>query len=222
MCLESLRKMDTTISYAEKGVGGLSKPSKMPWYGYSIPAIECKTGSILRVLNGSVCSKCYACKGRYSFDNVVSAMNRRWRCLTTDIVEWAAHMVALLEMKARGSEQYFRWHDSGDVQSYEHIEAIIWIAKQLPHIHFWLPSKERNMFESERILEAMEGVKNLTVRISAFFIGEVAANKHYPTSCVDVICAGVFRCPANAQNGKCGDCRACWSKKITTVNYPLH
>ena len=45
-------------SEALKIVGGLSKPSKMPGWAYGLPAAECKTGSKLAQVPGSVCSGC--------------------------------------------------------------------------------------------------------------------------------------------------------------------
>ena len=43
--------------------GSLSKPSKMPGWSIGLPAKECKTGSKLRAVPGSVCYDCYALKG---------------------------------------------------------------------------------------------------------------------------------------------------------------
>ena len=57
--------------------GGLSKPSKMPGFSYNFPATRCITGSKLVKIPGSVCSGCYALKGRYRFSNVKNAMQRR-------------------------------------------------------------------------------------------------------------------------------------------------
>ena len=54
-------------SEALKIVGGLSKPSKMPGWAYGLPAKECKTGSKLVKVPGSVCHGCYALKGCYVF-----------------------------------------------------------------------------------------------------------------------------------------------------------
>ena len=62
-------------------VGGLSKPSKMPAHGYSIPARACATGSKLREQSGTVCGGCYALKGRYVFPNVAAALERRLESL---------------------------------------------------------------------------------------------------------------------------------------------
>ena len=45
---------------ALKITGSLSKPSKMPGWAYGLPAKECKTGSKLVKIPGSVCYDCYA------------------------------------------------------------------------------------------------------------------------------------------------------------------
>ena len=52
----------TALSYdsAYEIIGGLSSPSKMPWYGWSISAYRCKTGGKLREVENSTCSHCYA------------------------------------------------------------------------------------------------------------------------------------------------------------------
>ena len=65
----------------EKIVGGLSKPSKMPGPAYNLPAYKCITGQKLAKVPGSVCHGCYALKGRYRFNNVKSAMERRLEAL---------------------------------------------------------------------------------------------------------------------------------------------
>jgi hypothetical protein len=58
----------------------LSKPGKMPGFAYSTPAHECKTGTKLRAVAGSVCANCYAYeRGRYRFQNVKDAQYKRFR-----------------------------------------------------------------------------------------------------------------------------------------------
>lgn len=101
--------------------GGLSRPSKMPCHGYSIPASTCKTGSKLRAVSGSTCSSCYACKGRYTFDNVQSALHRRLESIEKP--EWVEWMVDLIGRREKSG--FFRWHDSGDLQSMAHLLAIV-------------------------------------------------------------------------------------------------
>ena len=50
------------IKEAEAITHTLSKPGKMPGFAYSTPAHECKTGTKLRAVAGSVCANCYAYK----------------------------------------------------------------------------------------------------------------------------------------------------------------
>lgn len=205
-----------TIKFLEAQVGGLSKPGKMPWYSYSIPAEFCKVGSKLRQKPGSVCASCYAMKGRYVFTNVQLAMERRYTIITADLEYWAASMVALLKLKARGNKQYFRWHDSGDIIDDAHLESIIWIARQLPEIRFWLPTKEYAVVK--RNMRKINSVNNLVVRVSAPMVGQDLTHD-LPTSSVG---GTGYDCPAYNNGGKCGDCRACWDPDVERVNYPLH
>ena len=107
-------------------VGGLSAPSKMPCHGYSIPARRCITGSKLAKVPGSVCAGCYALKGRYLFGNVQSALERRFASLENP--EWVdAMVIAITHFEKSG---FFRWHDSGDIQSLIHLEKIVSICQQ--------------------------------------------------------------------------------------------
>jgi len=99
---------------AHKITGGLSKPSKMPGPAYNLPAIRCKTGSKLRKIKNSVCSGCYALKGRYVFRNVQNALERRYQSL--DHEQWTEAMTVLVK-----DHPWFRWHDSGDVRDIDHL-----------------------------------------------------------------------------------------------------
>ena len=66
------------IKEAEAITHTLSKPGKMPGFAYSTPAHECKTGTILRNVDKSVCKNCYAyLRGRYRFQNVIDAQYKR-------------------------------------------------------------------------------------------------------------------------------------------------
>ena len=81
------------LKEAKKITGGLSSPSKMPGYAYNLPAWECVTGVKLQAIKGSVCSGCYAMKGRYRFPNVKDALNRRLNSLTHP--QWVEAMSAV-------------------------------------------------------------------------------------------------------------------------------
>ena len=107
----------------KKITGGLSKPSKMPGYAYNLPAIHCKTGSKLAQVPGTTCHGCYALKGRYRFPNVMDAMMRRLASISRP--DWARTMAA--DINARTS--WFRWHDSGDIQSVKHLLKIFQVCQ---------------------------------------------------------------------------------------------
>ena len=86
--------MTMTIKLAEDAVGSLSKPSKMPGFGYSTPAEDCITGSKLAEVAGSICSICYARKGRYAFSNVKNAMKKRLKAIERS--DWIDMMVFMI------------------------------------------------------------------------------------------------------------------------------
>jgi len=215
-------------------VAGLSKPSKMPGYGYSIPAARCKIGAKLRKVAGSTCSACYALKGRYVFPNVAECLERRYQ--TLDAPEWVDAMSELIRRKCvnghprcrvRRAVPYFRWHDAGDLQSVDHLARIVLVCRKTPGVTHWLPTRE---YQTVRDFIAAGGTfpPNLTVRLSAHMIGG-----HAPTfpdlqahgvtvSTVDSTAADAFACLAPSQKGECRDCRACWNPAVSHVTYKKH
>jgi len=204
------------LSELHQLTGGLSTPSKMPCHGYSIPASACKTGSKLRSVAGSTCSSCYACKGRYTFDNVQSALNRRLDAINHP--SWIDWMTILISRKERSG--YFRWHDSGDLQSMDHLLAIIEIANRLPQIRFWLPTREIGLMRQfVRDYGADAIPSNLTIRVSAAMVGGDAIQID---GCQTSTVSEQGTCPAPQQGNRCGDCRACWDKSVSNVVYNLH
>lgn len=216
--LESARTVDL-LEY----VGGLSSPSKMPGWAYSLPAKECKTGGKLQRIAGSVCHGCYAMKGRYLFPAVQAALYRRLVAIARPL--WAEVMAELIKRKSK-REPFFRWHDSGDIQSIEHMRAIAHVAELTPSVRHWLPSREyrlvREYFETEPSPPA-----NLNVRLSAHMLGGVAPR--FPGLPVTVSTVskgaapkGAHRCPAPKQGNVCGSCRACWDPAVTHVDYSFH
>ena len=220
-----------TRKQLEAAVGGLSKPSKMPCHGYSIPAHRCITGSKLRLQSDSTCSACYALKGRYVFPNVLEAMERRFHILMKDMNKWVDDMVELISRFEKSG--YFRWHDSGDIQSVEHFQAIIDIAFSVPHVKFWLPTRELRILRDWATLnKGVELPSNLTVRLSSYFVGSAMnlpaflteAGVKLSTVGLDDVTDDVHfnRCPAQKQGNKCQSCRACWDRSVYCVDYPLH
>ena len=209
-----------TIQIAEAVTGKLSKPSKMPGFAYSIPAQACGVGSKLRGVAGSICSKCYALKGRYVFSSVKNALYRRLESLSHPL--WIDAMAFLIN---HASVNVFRWHDSGDIQSLQHLENIAEVCKKTPDVRHWLPTREYSIVTEYK---AKHGAfpDNLNVRLSAYMV-----DGPLPTGAADrlgVTVSGVtsdaskVTCPAYKQGGVCGSCRACWDKNVSVVLYPKH
>jgi hypothetical protein len=195
----------------------LSKPEKMPCKSYGIPATECKTGSKLRQVPGSVCSDCYACKGRYEMTNVAKAQDARIKSI--DSPDWTLAMARLI-----GTDEYFRWHDSGDLQSVQHLIKIAMVCIMTPDTQHWLPTKEKGMV-AEFLRNGGTIPANLTIRVSGAMID--GAPPKVPEGCVtstvhEKQAPKGQACIAPEQDGFCKDCRACWSKDVANVSYHRH
>ena len=204
---------------AEEIVGTLSKPSKMPGYAYSTPAKRCLIGQKMRNVVGSICAFCYALKGRYVFPNVQKAMEKRFASLTNDL--WVDAMTYLI---GKVKNPHFRWHDSGDLQGVWHIEKIVKIAKNLPNISFWLPTREY-AFVSTYIERGGEVPSNLTIRLSALMMdgpAPVGIAQRLGLCVSGASKLGNFNCPCSKQGNKCGDCRKCWDKNEFAIDYKKH
>ena len=201
----------------------LSKPSKMPCESYSTPAATCKVGAKLATIEGSTCRSCYAKKGMYVFPDVRRAMEKRLRAIRNP--NWVAAMVLLIERQAKKRKTpHFRWHDSGDIQDMRHLAKIVRIAVLMPHISFWLPTRESNLIARYRRFRQMPA--NLIIRESTAMINApippVAAGKNYSTVHTAKPIPGAVACIAPRQKGECRKCRKCWDPTIHCVSYHKH
>ena len=213
--------MFNTVKEAWAEVGGLSKPSKMPSYGYSLSAFKCKVGSKLREVLNSTCANCYALKGRYIFPNVQEALDRRMDKLENN-PKWVDAMIYLI-LHYCTKTKVFRWHDSGDLQSVQHLINIVNIAECTPNVKHWLPTREVGIVQEYKKLFG-DFPSNLVVRISATMVNGVPHKFHEHSSTVATsndLAIGHL-CPAPKQDNKCGDCRACWDTNIKNVTYLEH
>jgi hypothetical protein len=207
--------MFRTLKEAEAVAGKFGKPSKMPGYAYGIPAKYCPVGSKLVKVPGSVCSNCYALKGRYVFKNVVDAQMVRFNSLRHP--QWVDAIEYML--KKRNCD-YFRWHDSGDIQGAWHLSNIVEVARRCPTTKFWIPTREKQIV-TQWLRDNGNFPKNLVVRVSGAMIDGPAPVGFANTSTVvrDKNCAS---CPAYRQGGICGSCRRCWDGRVGNVAYPRH
>ena len=212
------KKQFKTVKEALDFVGGLSSPSKMPCFSYGISAKLCQTGSQLVDVVGSTCSDCYALKGFYGDwnKNISNAHAKRLEAMQNP--EWVSAMVFLITRK---DMDYFRWHDSGDLQSFQHLLNLVTIAEKCPDTSFWLPTREKK-YVNQYQKAFGDFPANLIVRVSATMIDDHAGD-YENTSTVHQDKAPIgLACNAPNQEGKCMDCRACWDKGIKNISYAKH
>ena len=206
-----------TLKQATEIIGGYTVTSKMPTISYSISAKDCKTGSKLRKIKNSVCSDCYALKGNYIryAKNIEKAQNKRLKAIFSK--DWTNAMIYIMNHQKQVIKSgLFRWHDSGDLQSMEHLQKIVDIAKSTPNIKHWLPTKESN------IIKNFKGdiPKNLIIRLSGSFIdGKAPIFKNTSTVTTDKDKA---TCRSFENNGQCKECRKCWDSSIQNISYLNH
>lgn len=108
---------------------------------------------------------------------------------------------------------YFRVHDSGDMFSPAYADMWHAVCADLADVHFWIPT--RSWHGTPRILRQLVVLNELplvAVRPSALHLEEDAPR-------VPGLAAGTgaksegYNCPSSRQHGRCGSCRACWSKR---------
>lgn len=212
----------------------------MPGYSYGISATLCHTGSKLRGVPGSVCSGCYALTDWYrSWRPLLMGHARRYAGLTHP--RWVDAMVRMIASACAPPDNYFRFHDSGDLQGIWHLANIVEICERTPTVRYWLPTREYE-YVAGYLATGKRFPENLTVRLSAHMIDSepvipdhlAKLISHLPVSTVSSVSTlqtgvqivegkGSVECRAvEARDNKCGSCRACWSGEVKSVNYPQH
>lgn len=212
--------------------GSMTQTSKMPCKSSSLPTEACITGFSMAKLKGSICASCYADKGFYKVyeKNIKPAQFARLDSVHLAMRDAAQAQLWLSAMVAHiGTDAYFRHHDSGDLQGLEHLELIVSLAKLTPTCKHWLPTREYSIVQAYIAKHGRNSVpENLIIRLSAMYPdkpvtipaslqgikGITASNVHSKAAPVG------FACNAPKQDGKCLDCRACWSDEI--VSYAMH
>jgi hypothetical protein len=226
--------------------GCLGEPSKMPGYSFGISASKCKRGNKLARDLRTVCGHCYAKVAFYHYyDEVQVAHKRRFKGITHP--EWVPAMIALLLHYVDPKMPYFRWFDSGDLQSVRMLGNIVEVCLGTPKVKHFLPTRETGMLVKYLRLaargEAPAFPKNLCVRISADLVGKppmrIREIEELPTSTVhrgksdrnkvivpwkkvSYACKAHERAVSRDGSGQCGGCRACWSRNAGNVSFGLH
>lgn len=211
--------------------GGLSQTSKMPCKSYSLPTVACQTGFKMAAIPGTVCSECYANKGFYSM--YAASIEPGQHARLTEVLHamedteaadlWVSAMVASI-----GTDAYFRWHDSGDLQGVAHLELIAAVALASPHCRHWLPTREVGMVK-EYVAKHGALPENLMVRLSATHFDVAVKTPASLQGVANVATSNVHKkgpalgtaCAAPSQDGECRDCRACWHD-AGAISYAAH
>ena len=211
--------MVETIKQATKNIGGLSNTSKMPCPSYGLNTDNCITGSKMKMIDNTVCSICYVDNGFATiYPCVKIAQNNRLALYNANPELWIKSFSFILNKR---NSEFFRWFDSGDLQSVKMLKDIVSICKKTPNCKHWLPTKEPK-YVSEYIRQYGQLPANLTIRLSAVFVDgkppSKLANK-LNVQVSEVSSRGNYTCLAPLQEHKCLDCRKCWDNNIHSVVY---
>lgn len=204
---------------AQAITGYLSAPSKMPGFAFAISAKRCLTGRELHKIEGSICSKCYALRGRYTLPNVLIALDKRLEAIKHP--QWVEAMT--YHIKVLETSRYFRWMSSGDLQNLGMLIKIVEVCRRTPSIKHWLSTREIG------ILNAFHNAgftypSNLVVRYTAPMIEQkpskdILNRLNIQGSAVSKV---RWNCPSSEQDNRCQDCRKCWHKSVPVVTYKYH
>lgn len=134
--------------------------------------------------------------------------------------EWEDEMVAELD-----NHRYFRWFDSGDCYTLALAEKLLRVMRRTPWVKHWFPTRMGKFAKFSDVLTLMQELPNVMVRHSADDLDQAApqaVGSVVVTSEQSAADLGAMMCGAPKNDGKCGDCRACWSKDVPVVAYHTH
>jgi hypothetical protein len=209
----------------------LTRTSKMPGPSWSLPAHKACPRA-----NGTICDSCYASKGCYRYSSTQNAQRARFawtvECMRTPYGRsaWVEHMVD--SIRETGCE-YFRVHDSGDMFNAMYAECWLQVCRAMPEVRFWIPTRAWQQPSGPlpifdpllNVLRQLANLPNVTVRPSALNFGDYApviSGLHAGSTAAMPDVLRTRQCPAYAQGGHCGECRACWDAKDLPISYCKH
>lgn len=221
------RRFVMTLKEAQESLKVSQGNSKMPGSTFAQDSFACNVGSRLASVKGSVCESCYARK----IQKLRPSVNQGWKSnlekarhwLQVNPTQWIKAATFQIEkLAAKSGERFHRWFDSGDLDSFEQLVAIVQVAESTPTIKHWLPTREIRIVK-RYMDEIGDFPKNLVVRVSSPMIGDSPLT--FPnTSTVHRKGESVhgMECRAYTQGNQCGDCRACWNPDVSNISYKKH
>lgn len=198
----------------------LSNTSKLGCKSWSLQAIEtCPAAKDEKGELVPACKGCYATSGAYRF-NIVKKVR------FDNKQAWQVESFESDFIQALSKEKFFRWFDSGDMYSLALAEKMYNIMLHTPQVKHWLPTRMHKFKKFHNVLERMQALPNVNVRLSSDGInGELIQTSLNSTNST-IISANSdydgFVCPSSLQDGKCKACKACFNKEVKTVAYIGH
>ena len=198
----------------------LSKTGKLDGVkSWSLQAVKTCPGSIDTATGGLVpaCQGCYAIGGNYLFPNVVAPREFNKQDWKRD--NWVSDMVDALR-----NDRYFRWFDSGDMYDVRLAQKMLQVMTLTPDVKHWLPTRMHKFAKFAPVIAAMQALPNVMVRASSDSVtGDYTPGVHGSTIVPSLDAPdGVTICHAATNDGKCGPCRACYSKDVAVIGYVAH
>jgi hypothetical protein len=216
----------------------ISQTSKMKIKGkkvgsWSLPAGSSCPGS----KDAEVCKSCYAKKGMYRFPTVKDV--REYNKIDYHKDDWVDRMVAKVS-----KFDYFRWFDSGDIETPELAAKIRLVIHRTKNVKHWLPTRSDKVLNINNILEggtydkATESAwvsmsiefNNTALRFSADNIGldkpeRLGVNSYVirPADLFEAKRRGIYLCPVTAPGStqkSCDTCTMCYTD--APVAYMVH
>ena len=216
----------------------LSAPGKMPGASFSLPAGQSCPGAAVAqrdaerdgVGDETTCVVCYAKGGFYTFKSTREALAARFAFVRESLrvdagaTFVAAMVVAIACEVARTGEPCFRVHDAGDVYSAAYAACWARVARALPGVRFWVPTREYVRPVMRAAMRDLANLANVAVRPSAIFrdgsVPDLTREGFAPGSgvapSVDAVRPDTWICPAtvagNTPTCEANGCRMCWAK----------
>lgn len=224
------------VVWREQTAPLLTWTSTMEAWSWSLPAGPINAGGSCAPWSSgpdAVCACCYAMGGRYSFRKILSiqAVRFHWfkdalRKDADGLAEFLAHSIGL-----HACNGYFRIHDSGDFHNLAAVRCWTQVARALPAVRIWCPTRAHRLPGWRRALRELADA-GVVVRPSAL-------DTEQPPPTVANLAAGsavyrgpipsaVYSCPK--LNGSDPDghsceaqrCRTCWDSPDTPIGYRYH
>lgn len=215
--------------------------SKILGSTFSTDPFQCKTGGFLAEIENSVCKACYARKLAKVYPSALQSWKTNLelfrKAVNDDNLTLWCHAIAYQikhisdykKRKGLKGANLHRWFASGDLDSIEQLKAFVYIAKILPSIKFWLPTREATILRQYLNTSLEPLPKNLVIRLSDNKIDQLEHSINFYEKDKQVLFSSVhsgftkyFECPAYKNGGSCGDCSECWKTEKPTISYKKH